>query len=358
MNILIIEDKDIDLIFIRKTLELTGEKIDIQTANTITIGLEKLKAKNFDCILLDLHLPDGETYEAFDMVYEISPSTPIILLTGTEDDQLALELIDRGAQDFISKDEINSRDLIKAIKFAIRRIKTDNKLRELIATKDKFFSIMAHDLKNPLSIFAITTDTLHKEADQMEKEDLKDYLSELKDNAQNLFELLENLLTWSRTQRKKISHNPEIINLSFIAKNNLDLFKSTAKSKNIELIQPKQEEVKVYSDSNLINTILRNLINNALKYTEAGGRVSVTIKSKPKKTIVAVEDTGIGMEKEMVDNLFKINKGVSRPGTNNEQGTGLGLIVCKEFIDILGGKIWIESELGKGSTFSFSIPKN
>jgi signal transduction histidine kinase len=357
MEILIIEDKDIDQMFIRKTLEFSGEKISLDSANTLKSGVEKIHAKTYDCILLDLHLPDGEDHKIFDTVYELVPSTPIILLTGSEDSGIGLELIDKGAQDYISKEKINSQDLVKAIKFAIRRIKTDNKLRELIATKDKFFSIMAHDLKNPLSIFAVTTQTLHKEVDVLDKEELKEYLDHLKDNAKSIYDLLENLLTWSRTQRKKITFQPEIIELNFIIKNNIDLFSSTARAKNIELIAPRSEAWTVYSDSNLINTILRNLVNNALKFTPEGGKVEILVESEPNYWVMKVSDNGIGMDSETIENLFKVEVNTSKLGTNNEGGTGLGLIVCKEFADIIGGDIWVESELGKGSTFSFSIPK-
>lgn len=238
MNLLIIEDKDIDLIFIRKTLEITGEEINIDSAQTLEEGLQKIESKNYECILLDLHLPDAVNHEIFDAVYNKVPEIPIILLTGSEDDEISLELIDKGAQDFIQKDQINSRDLIKAIKFSTRRIKTDNKLRELNATKDKFFSLIAHDLKNPLSIFAVTTQTLYKEIDSLDKEELKDYLNHLKDSADSIYKLLENLLTWSRTQRKKIVFQPEIVELDFIIKINIDLFSETARNKKIELVEP------------------------------------------------------------------------------------------------------------------------
>ncbi|MDC1067735.1 ATP-binding protein [Candidatus Kapabacteria bacterium] len=358
MNLLIIEDKDLDLIFIKKTLEFTGEIINIDSAGSIEIGLDKLSSKNFDCVLLDLHLPDAENHHAFDLIYNSYSNIPIILLTGSNDDDLALDLIDKGAQDYISKNGINAKDLIKAIKFAIRRIRTDNKLRELNATKDKFFSIMAHDLKNPLSIFALATETLHKEFDLLEKEEMMEYLEDLKINAQNIFKLLENLLTWSRTQRKKIGFQPDIVDLSFIIKNIYELFNETAKVKNINLTQPKLDEWKVYSDSNLINTILRNLVNNALKYTREGGNVKILIESKPKHYIISVQDDGVGMSDHVADSLFRIDVNTSTPGTNNEKGTGLGLIVCKEFSNLLQGEIGAKSKLGEGSTFYFTVPKN
>lgn len=358
MNILVIEDKDLDLLFIKKTLSVTGEVINLLSANTIKAGLEQLEKEQVDCILLDLHLPDGEKDEAFDSVFNKHPNIPIILLTGHSDVELGLDLIDKGAQDFIMKEDITSKDLLKAIKFSIRRIKTENQLRELNATKDKFFSIMAHDLKNPLSIFALATDTLVKEYEHLEKEDLNEYLRDLKDNAQNIYNLLENLLTWSRTQRGKISYNPDIFDLKFIVDSNVQLYIAAAHAKKISIENQVNEEIRVFSDSNLINTILRNLINNAIKFTNEGGTITVSVESHLKYYQVNVSDTGVGMSDLVIDNLFKIDVNTSTLGTGNEKGTGLGLIVCKEFVKLLGGEIWAKSELGSGSTFSFTIPKN
>jgi len=271
---------------------------------------------------------------------------------------LGLELIDRGAQDCIMKEDINSKDLLKAIKFSIRRIRTENELRELNATKDKFFSIMAHDLKSPLSIFALATDTLVKEYDNLDRDDLNEYLIDLKDNAQNIYGLLENLLTWSRTQRGKINFTPDIFDLKFIIDGNVQLYQAAAHTKNVEIINLVTDEIRVYSDSNLINTILRNLINNAVKFTSADGKITVSVDSNIKYFQVNVTDTGVGMSELVVDNLFNLDFNTTTLGTDNEKGTGLGLIVCKEFIKLIGGEIWAKSKLGEGTTFSFTIPKN
>lgn len=357
MDILVIEDKDLDLLYIKKTLSLSGETIKLKSANTIKDGINIIENENVDCILLDLHLPDGEEVEAFDKVFKRYPNIPIILLTGSGDVNLGLELIDRGAQDFIMKEEITSKDLLKAIKFSIRRIKTENELRELNAMKDKFFSIMAHDLKNPLSIFALATDTLAKEYENLDSEDLNEYLHDLRDNAQNIYSLLENLLTWSRTQRGKIVFSPDIFDIKFLIDSNIQLYGASAQAKNITFENKVTEELKVFSDSNLINTVIRNLVNNAIKFTGEGGTITLSVDSNMKNYQVNVSDTGVGMSDLAVDNLFRIDVNTSTLGTKNEKGTGLGLIVCKEFINIIGGEIWATSELGKGSTFSFTIPK-
>lgn len=357
MDILVIEDKDLDLLYIKKTLSLSGETIKLKSANTINDGINIIENENVDCILLDLHLPDGEEVEAFDKVFKRYPNIPIILLTGSGDVNLGLELIDRGAQDFIMKEEITSKDLLKAIKFSIRRIKTENELRELNAMKDKFFSIMAHDLKNPLSIFALATDTLAKEYENLDSEDLNEYLHDLRDNAQNIYSLLENLLTWSRTQRGKIVFSPDIFDIKFLIDSNIQLYGASAQAKNITFENKVTEELKVFSDSNLINTVIRNLVNNAIKFTGEGGTITLSVDSNMKNYQVNVSDTGVGMSDLAVDNLFRIDVNTSTLGTKNEKGTGLGLIVCKEFINIIGGEIWATSELGKGSTFSFTIPK-
>lgn len=357
MKLLIIEDKEIDVLFVKKTLAKVDPNIEVSNAYTAKDGLEIIERESFDCILLDINLPDGRGAEVFQKIFALVPHIPIITLTGSDNEAQGLELMDIGAQDFLKKEDISGSNLLKSIRFAINRIKTENKLRELNATKDKFISLMAHDLKNPLSIFALATDTLVKEFDHLEKEELKDYVTDLNDNAQSIFKLLENLLTWSRTQRGKIEYNPDLVDVSYILKNVIELYTKAAHDKNIEIVAPKVLEAKAFTDTNLISTILRNLINNAIKFTEIGGKIEIDLVSNTSEYTISVTDNGIGMSDEQMVNVFRIDKNQSTLGTSQEVGSGLGLVVCKEFAELLGGKIWVESVLMEGTTFSFSIPK-
>jgi len=230
-------------------------------------------------------------------------------------------------------------------------------LNELNATKDKFFSIIAHDLKNPLGAFKHSTEILYKEFDYLESDEIRLYIEELFKSSNQVLELLENLLTWSRSQRGKIPYSPVEVPLNFIINNNFDLSKMNADKKQIQLVNGLNEEVFVYADINMISTILRNLISNAIKFTREKGIIKVYGQKYDDGYFqVTVEDNGVGISPENIDKLFRIDSHYTTVGTTNEQGTGLGLIICKEFIEKHNGKIWVESQLGIGTKFHFTLP--
>lgn len=230
-------------------------------------------------------------------------------------------------------------------------------LNELNATKDKFFSIIAHDLKNPLGAFKHSTEILYKEFDYLESDEIRLYIEELFKSSNQVLELLENLLTWSRSQRGKIPYSPVEVPLNFIINNNFDLLKMNADKKKIQLVNALNEEVFVYADINMISTILRNLISNAIKFTRENGIIKVYGQKYDDDFFqVTVEDNGVGIDPENIDKLFRIDSHYTTVGTTNEQGTGLGLIICKEFIEKHNGRIWVESQLGIGTKFHFTLP--
>lgn len=230
-------------------------------------------------------------------------------------------------------------------------------LNELNATKDKFFSIIAHDLKNPLGAFKHSTEILYKEFDYLENDEIRLYIEELFKSSNQVLELLENLLTWSRSQRGKIPYSPVEVPLNFIINNNIDLLKMNADKKHIKLVNDLNEEVFVYADINMISTILRNLISNAIKFTRENGTIKIYGQKYDHNYFqITVEDNGVGINPENIDKLFRIDSHYTTVGTTNEQGTGLGLIICKEFIEKHNGKIWVESQLGIGTKFHFTLP--
>lgn len=231
-------------------------------------------------------------------------------------------------------------------------------LSALNATKDKFFSIIAHDLKNPLSAFKTITGALYTMYHDFSEEDRLESLEMIQESADNLYSLLENLLEWSGTQRGKIVFNPIDIDLSYIVNSNFDLLNNSAKNKNIELILNVEKNTNIHADYNMINTVIRNLISNAIKFTPDFGTVTISCLVSKENTNISVFDSGVGISKERIDKLFKIDSQSSTKGTNNESGTGLGLILCKEFVEKHSGKIWVNSEIGKGSEFTFTIPNS
>jgi signal transduction histidine kinase len=232
----------------------------------------------------------------------------------------------------------------------------NEKLHELNNTKDKFFSIIAHDLRNPLGNFKEIANLMTSSNYEMDEAEKKEFLDLIKDSANNLYSLLENLLEWSRSQRGIMQFNPNEFDLYLLAQNNINMLKFSADSKNIRIISNIKEGTNVTVDGNMIITVIRNLVSNAIKFTPDGGNITINSSNGDKEIIISVSDSGVGIPQSLIDKLFRIDQQVTSIGTNEETGTGLGLILCKEFVEKHGGKIWVESEVGKGSTFYFTIP--
>jgi PAS domain S-box-containing protein len=240
----------------------------------------------------------------------------------------------------------------------------NKELQELNATKDKFFSIIAHDLRSPFSGFLGLTKMMSEEMESLSMREMQEFSKNMQDSAVNLFALLENLLQWSRMQRCVTQFNPEMCMLTYLVKQNIDIVNEFAKQKNIQLLYNIPDNFQLTADIPMLNTVLRNLISNAIKFTRKGGLIEIGAMIQPSEglkpsegsDVIYIKDSGIGMNEEIINKLFKIDQKVSRPGTEGESSTGLGLLLCKEFIEKHGGKIWVESEEGKGSTFYFSLP--
>jgi len=232
----------------------------------------------------------------------------------------------------------------------------NEELKILNAEKDKFFSIIAHDLKGPLGTFVSINDLILEEIEKKRIEKVKLLSGNLQIVSYHIYGLLENLLDWSRVQRNSIQYNPRPVRLNRLIEESVQLVSDGAKRKGINLTINTIENLEIVTDPNMVQTILRNLASNAIKYTSEGGTVTVSAKLKDDKALICVEDTGIGMSPEIIDGLFKLNGSSNRLGTDQEPSTGLGLILCKEFVEKMGGEINIESEVGKGSKFSVTLP--
>lgn len=229
-------------------------------------------------------------------------------------------------------------------------------LKELNASKDKFFSIIAHDLKNPFTTIIGFSELLNEDLFSHNDEKIREYTKMIHTSAVQTFRLLENLLEWANSQRGNLPFDPAHINLRDLLKEELGMLNDMAVEKNIEIQNTVSENVTIFADKNMIKTILRNLISNAIKFTCRNGKVVVSSVLENGIAEISVADTGIGMTEDTIAKLFRIDANLSTRGTENEKGTGLGLFLCKEFVERHGGKIWAESKNGKGSVFRFVIP--
>jgi signal transduction histidine kinase/ligand-binding sensor domain-containing protein len=235
-------------------------------------------------------------------------------------------------------------------------VKMNNELNALNVSKDKFFSIIAHDLKNPFSTIIGFSEILKEGMRTDDAVEIKQSALMINNSAIQTYRLLENLLEWANTQRGKIVFNPVNLDLNEILDEEFNMLSDTASTKNIDLTRSIPENLTVFADKNMIKTIMRNLISNAIKFTHKNGKVEVAAITENHQVKISVSDTGIGMNVETIAKLFRIDSDLSTPGTENEKGTGLGLFLCKEFIEKHSGKIWVESEPGKGSIFRFVLP--
>ena len=249
------------------------------------------------------------------------------------------------------------RDITKR-KQAEEEIKLKNEeLIKLLTEKDKFFSIIAHDLRSPFNGFLGLTQIMAEELPSLTRDEIQEFVLRMRNSATNLYRLLENLLEWARMQQGLIPFEPEVVELLLIVDECIAIVLETIKSKGIEIAYDIPYDIKVFADSNILQSVIRNLISNAVKFTPKGGKISLSAKTYTDKCVeIAIKDSGIGMSRAMVDHLFRLDVQTNREGTEGEPSTGLGLLLCKEFIEKHGGKIWVESKEGKGSIFYFTIP--
>lgn len=251
---------------------------------------------------------------------------------------------------FISKSLASNKRLNKKLEVSEKNLINAN------ADKDKFFTIIAHDLRTPFNGLLGITELLESDYDKMPNKEKKELISLLRKSSLNLYSLLDSLLQWARTQIGNMEYNFKTFDFYKNALNITETLGPVATAKNISVRNNIQPNTLVFADEISTLTVLRNLVSNAIKFTHAGGTITISCQEKDSELILLVSDNGVGMRKDKIGKLFMINERVTQPGTDDELGTGLGLILCKEFIEKNNGTIWVESETGKGSTFSFSLP--
>jgi PAS domain S-box-containing protein len=252
--------------------------------------------------------------------------------------------------------QCNIRDITERRLAEEALIQSEEKLRELNATKDKFFSIIAHDLKSPFNSIVGFSDLLVEQVNEKNYEGIEKYAEIIMQSSGRAMNLLMNLMEWSQSQTGRMEFNPIYLDFTKLINEVIILFNDISIQKSIKINKSLPEKVLIFADAAMINTVLRNLISNAIKFTNTGGEINILLEERISEVLISVSDNGIGISNQLIGKLFRIDESYSTSGTNNEKGTGLGLILCKDFINKHNGRIWIESEIGKGSTICFTIP--
>ena len=244
----------------------------------------------------------------------------------------------------------------KHIELAIKE--NERKLLQLNTDKDRFISILGHDLKNPFNNIIGLSEVLTDEIASLKKEEIMDIAKDIHKSVKIANNLLEDILMWARTQQGKIPFKPQILSFKDICKDTLEILTPNAHPKNITINYSSADHINVFADIEMLKTVLRNLVSNAIKFTNNGGAININAEENSENVTISVSDNGIGINPDNLSKLFDISEVITTKGTAKETGTGLGLLLCKEFVEKHGGKIWVESEEGKGSRFSFTLPYN
>ena len=333
---------------------------DIEFATNGKEALDWLETRMFDLVLLDIMMPGMDGFEVCEKIIhgKLDHKPGVIFITAKSDMDSIVKGLELGAVDYIVK-PFHKKELLARIRIHLTILQQRYELQQANVFKSKLLSVIGHDLKDPIGSLKSYVDIyleLHPEVD----DHIKEFMHEVSGISENAFILLENLLSWAKSQTGTIAFTPKLTDLKIIVSDSISLLANLAKKKNIHLSANIPENTMVYCDAELISAVVRNLISNAIKFSYQDGKVKIRIRkeflSEKNMLVVTVEDTGVGISKKNQQLLFGKDFHFTTYGTGNEKGSGLGLKICREFIEINGGKIWVESKENKGTVFSFSLP--
>ena len=365
-----------------KYFSINGKKLNIFKVSTLQEA-KAIAKKNPEVILIfiDNAVHVNGSYHDLERFVKEELNNSICQITFKDDDTKSSILVDKGdtKNGKINSDFEYARErLVDVMKMIMLTCDMESKIEgetiitqdgiikvepveeqisSVSITRDKLYTILAHDLKAPVGNIKVMLDFLTNEPELLDKRTSKELLMSVRESAESIHELLDNFLFWTRMHKNDIYFNPVGLNLANLVRENLTLLKSTAVSKKININSSIKENITVFADNYMITTVLRNLLYNAIKFTGKQGEISISVKEHTDIVEISIKDNGIGVPKKDIDKLFRPNVYLSTKSTLNETGTGLGLILCKDFIEKNGGQITAESEEGKGSTFSFTLPK-
>ena len=362
-KILIVDDVMSNVLLLK--VLLTNEKFAIATASNGRQALEQVEKENPDLVLLDVMMPDMSGFEVAQHL-KSNPNTadiPIIFLTALNSTADIVKGFQVGANDFISK-PFNKEELIIRVTHQISLVaakrlilsKTEE-LQRTIAGRDKLYSVIAHDLRSPMvSIKMVLNMLILNLPSEKIGAEMYELLTMANQTTEDVFSLLDNLLKWTKSQIGKLNVVYQDVDLVEVTDGVIEIFSMVASLKKIRIHEMKPEKMMVNADIDMLKTVVRNLLSNAIKFSKENSEVLVKMEEVDGMAVVSVQDYGCGISEEGQKKLLHTDTHFSTFGTNNEEGSGLGLLLCKDFVVKNGGKLWFTSKEGEGSIFSFSIP--
>ncbi|MEE8442041.1 MAG: hybrid sensor histidine kinase/response regulator [Spirochaetia bacterium] len=336
---------------------LDAEQFTVLVSQSGERGVELARREKPDLILLDILLPGMSGFETCVRLKELPETTeiPVIFISALTDVDDKVRAFHAGGVDYITK-PFQQEEVLARINTHLTIKRQKEELNRLNATKDRFFSIIAHDLRGPFMGLLGALELLRDSGSDLDENATHELIVNLYETSERTYHLLENLLEWARSQQRSVKVAPELLAVGELVRETVDLFQSSADQKNIKMSVILPDNLTAYADRNMINTVVRNLVNNAVKFTQRGGSVSVTGTRRGELVEVTVADTGVGMEPSETKDLFSPAAHRSRPGTDGERGSGLGLLLAHEYVIRNQGTLTVESRPGEGSRFTFLVP--
>lgn len=363
-KVLIVDDVMSNVLLLK--VLLTNEKFKIVTATNGTQALDVVDKEQPDLILLDVMMPDMSGFEVSQHL-KAKPETndiPIIFLTALNSTADIVKGFQVGANDFISK-PFNKEELIIRVMhqislIAAKRIilRQTEELKRTIMGRDKLYSVIAHDLRSPMGSIKMVLNMLILNLPSSKiGNEMFEMLTMANQTTEEVFALLDNLLKWTKSQIGKLNVVYQDMDIVGVIQGVIEIFSMVAELKKIKIRLESPAELEVHADIDMLKTVVRNLISNAIKFSNEGGDILVKIIDEGEQAVISVVDSGCGISEEDQTKLLHTDTHFSTFGTNNEEGSGLGLLLCQDFVIKNGGKLWFTSKKGSGSTFSFSVPK-
>ncbi len=352
LRLLLLEDDEIDAQWVKRSLQHSKTlRYVVSRGENLEQALALLKNDTFDIILSDLKVPDAFGLEIYEAFAKNAPGLPIILWTGNVlDEGVAIEAVKRGAQDYLIKGQVDERGLLRALAYA-------NERKKLIGMRDHFVNVVSHELRNPLFAILELVRIVHGSIAASGPQDQKNILEMVMKSISRLFRITDDLLAIAKLEAGKAREEKTLFNINEVVREVAGLFEELARKKGLQLKTSFFEEVvEVYADKDNITRVFTNMLSNALKFCQEGF-VEISVSGSGEDVRCCVKDTGCGIAPEELDKVFSKFEQFGKPVSGGEKGTGLGLSISKEIVERLGGKIGVESELGKGTTFFFTLSK-
>lgn len=354
-SILLVDDNTNNLGVLYRYLDDVGFTVLVSQDGERALRLAREQRP--DLILLDIMLPGMSGLDTCRALKsdEVTADIPVIFISALTDIQDKVRGFEAGGVDYITK-PFQQEEVLARINAHITIKRQREELDRLNATKDRLFSVIGHDLRGPFMGLLGALELLRDSGDDMDSGTTHELIANLYESAEKTYHLLENLLEWSRSQRRQVEVNQRPVALSAVVDETLELFEAAARQKSIEVIDQVPDELHAWADRDMIGTVVRNLVNNAIKFTNRGGRVTVCARREAEVVTVEVCDTGVGIDPDEAASLFSLGPSESRSGTGGERGTGLGLLLAHEYVTRNGGSITVESTPGEGSCFRVTLP--